>query len=343
MTQSNKKRIVFTISKPVVGGAQFWVSNLCRLLKDEFDVHIITSCEGWLTDNSHGATIHVIKSLDTVSLICFRNLFRCLRVISPDVIVSSSAFAGFYSRLMHFLIPCRNVYVSHGWSALYKTGFFSKLFVLVEKLLVYATDYVLCVSNEDAEKAINNIGYGEHKVKVISNKVFIDTPSHKLNLPNGFNVLFVGRLEPPKRPDLFISSLKSHLSIHGFIIGDGSLKSKLTTTNNITFLGEISSFNNFVEFDLFVLASDSEGLPMSAIQAASVGVPLLLSDVGGCSELIDENLPNGLLTKNTIEDFTNNLTTILNDYSFFKSNAIVSKEKHNIVTDKLLYINLFFG
>ncbi|WFN98160.1 glycosyltransferase [Edwardsiella ictaluri] len=34
-------------------------------------------------------------------------------------------------------------------------------------------------------------------------------------------------------------------------------------------------------FLLFALCSDSEGLPMSALEAGSAGVPMLLSDVGG--------------------------------------------------------------
>jgi glycosyltransferase involved in cell wall biosynthesis len=68
---------------------------------------------------------------------------------------------------------------------------------------------------------------------------------------------------------------------------------------NVTLLGEVPSFNNFVNYSAFMLISDSEGLPISAIEAMSAGLPLILSNVGGCPELINAN---GVLVDNTVDD-----------------------------------------
>ena len=46
--------------------------------------------------------------------------------------------------------------------------------------------------------------------------------------------------------------------------------------------------------DVFVLPSYGEGLPKAALQAASLSLPLILSDVPGCRECIDNN---GILVK----------------------------------------------
>ena len=54
--------------------------------------------------------------------------------------------------------------------------------------------------------------------------------------------------------------------------------------------------------NLFVLPSLDEGLPISAIEAMRAKMPLVLTDVGGCRELIKGN---GFLVNPTKEDITN--------------------------------------
>jgi len=46
--------------------------------------------------------------------------------------------------------------------------------------------------------------------------------------------------------------------------------------------------------DVFILSSISEALPVSALEAMSMGVPCILTDVGGCSDIVDEGI-NGFL------------------------------------------------
>jgi glycosyltransferase involved in cell wall biosynthesis len=49
-------------------------------------------------------------------------------------------------------------------------------------------------------------------------------------------------------------------------------------------------------FDVFVLASWREGLPRSAIEAAAMGTPLVLTDIRGCREVVREGV-EGLLVR----------------------------------------------
>ena len=85
------------------------------------------------------------------------------------------------------------------------------------------------------------------------------------------------------------------------IVGDGSQRNYLEsiTHKNVIFHGEIDGFNDFKNYDIFSLISDSEGLPLSALEAMSSGLPIILSDVGGCFELINEN---GILVKNNVDE-----------------------------------------
>ena len=55
--------------------------------------------------------------------------------------------------------------------------------------------------------------------------------------------------------------------------------------------------------DLFVLVSKSEGLPVSVMEALSFGVPAVVTDVGGCAELVCDG-ENGYVLP---ADFTDEL------------------------------------
>ena len=67
---------------------------------------------------------------------------------------------------------------------------------------------------------------------------------------------------------------------------------KIQESSYINFHGLIdhSEMNNFyVNSDVFILPSHGEGLPKSALEAASNGLPLILTDVDGCNDCIDSN------------------------------------------------------
>jgi glycosyltransferase involved in cell wall biosynthesis len=109
-------------------------------------------------------------------------------------------------------------------------------------------------------------------------------------------LLFVGSLISEKRPDRFVrliaSIAKRDPRCYGWIVGDGHLRDeterqaqKLGIENKIRFFGyqeDIGSFMNASE--LYVLTSDTEGLPATVLEAGFLGVPVVSTDVGGVYE-----------------------------------------------------------
>jgi glycosyltransferase involved in cell wall biosynthesis len=72
-------------------------------------------------------------------------------------------------------------------------------------------------------------------------------------------------------------------------------KELLLKSNSIDFipLGELSNdhvFNFYKKtaLNLFVSVSETEGLPVSMMEALSFGIPILSTDVGGCKEIVNE-------------------------------------------------------
>jgi glycosyltransferase involved in cell wall biosynthesis len=115
-----------------------------------------------------------------------------------------------------------------------------------------------------------------------------------------FNFLSVSRLVPIKRIELQLAALASLVPefpaaiLH--IVGNGPeeafLKQKvaaLSLTNNVVFHGYQSGYKLglfYLVSDCFLLTSDYEGWGMVIIEAATAGLPIIMTDVGCAGELI---------------------------------------------------------
>tara|TARA_Y100001970_G_C14254943_1_gene874572 strand:+ start:1859 stop:3022 length:1164 start_codon:yes stop_codon:yes gene_type:complete len=77
------------------------------------------------------------------------------------------------------------------------------------------------------------------------------------------------------------------------------LFNKIKISKHAHYLGNINHdkmAETLMKSDIFVLPSYGEGLPKAALEAAALGMPLILSDVSGCKECLEDK-KNGLLIK----------------------------------------------
>ena len=84
--------------------------------------------------------------------------------------------------------------------------------------------------------------------------------------------------------------------------------------SNIEFLGEISyeEMNNlYKKATVFVLPSYREGLPKAALEAASTGMPLILTNVPGCRECVEDNINGYLIREKDSNDLISKMETII--------------------------------
>ncbi len=116
-----------------------------------------------------------------------------------------------------------------------------------------------------------------------------------------FTIITCCYLNPIKRIDLLASVLK-HISfdLTWHIIGSGPELEKIKANNstlssniNIVYHGSITNtaaieFYKTNHVNLFISLSYLEGLPVSMMEAQSFGIPILSTDVGGCSEICTE-------------------------------------------------------
>jgi glycosyltransferase involved in cell wall biosynthesis len=103
-----------------------------------------------------------------------------------------------------------------------------------------------------------------------------------------FSVLSIARLSPPKRFDLFceIAQLLKNQNIAFIWIGNQYQPENLP--ENVYCLGSLKNAYQYIPFvDIFMLTSNYEGLPVSIIESLIFGKPVIASNVGGISEILD--------------------------------------------------------
>ena len=109
----------------------------------------------------------------------------------------------------------------------------------------------------------------------------------------------VFRLEPGKRSELWLDSIVRAIehdnSIRGLIVGGGRMHKTVERwimekglNRRVHLVGEVEDVASWLEImDLFLLTSSSEGLPNVAIEAQGFGVPVVSTDAGGVSEIVE--------------------------------------------------------
>ena len=121
----------------------------------------------------------------------------------------------------------------------------------------------------------------------------------------------------------------------------------LKTDDDIKFLGEISHNHMeecFHKNNIFVLPSEREGLPKAATEAATTGMPLILSDVPGCEDCVINNKSGKLVNYMDENDLYNAMKCFVDDtnliYVMGKESAKFAREKFSLTTITKQYFKI---
>jgi glycosyltransferase involved in cell wall biosynthesis/GT2 family glycosyltransferase len=123
-------------------------------------------------------------------------------------------------------------------------------------------------------------------------------------------VLFLGRLAPEKRPEVFVRAaaeilrLRPDCRAHFVLIGDGESRKKVEATvrrpglaGRVHMLGfRLDGLELMSDSTLLVIPSEYEGLALVSFEAMALGIPQVSADIGGQSELIAPE--TGVLIRN---------------------------------------------
>jgi L-malate glycosyltransferase len=161
-----------------------------------------------------------------------------------------------------------------------------------------------------------------------------------------FSIVTVGFLIEGKRQDLVLQAC-ARLKQMGYdvevkIIGvkpswtANEYKNYLHTlvddfqlTDSVHFLGWIENpLPMMNDSDVFVLPSDTEGLPLSIIEAVALGLPCIATNIGVIPELIEHGKNGYLIEKDNVEALVEGIKHLIDDPELLHQMSKLSRERY---------------
>ena len=226
----------------------------------------------------------------------------------------------------------------------------------VRNFSIKKSDIVITPS-QHLKDFIINLGF-KNKIKRINNGVNIPKENGKIFTNDQINITIVSRLVTHKNIEKIIGAISdlNNPLIKLNIIGDGpelnqlqSIALKSNHKENIIFHGKLQrdDINNiFLNSDIYVQASNYEGLPHSLLEAMSYGIPVLCTPVGECKELLgNEDRGYELDLPVSKDNIKSKIKEIISDKNTASKKGEDGKvfvtEKYSLTNTFKLYKNLF--
>ena len=302
-----EKKKVLHIVEAMGGGVFTYIVELANGMCKDFDVTIAFGIRSQTPENyaeyfdqrvsliqvnNFTRGLNPVKDLGS----CFE-LRKIVKKVQPDIIHMHSSKAGAIGRVMFSGRKYRMFYTPHGYSFFMGdvSGLKKKVFKYIETLCGKRNcTTVACGKSEweqikKVSKKSTYISNGINMEKL--QKIIDETGSMKTGKHLAFTVYTVGRIDYQKHPELFNRIAERLPDINFVWIGDGEMRDKLTSPN-ITITGWLDNkraIRRAKQYDVFVLASRYEGLPISLLEAMYLKKTCVVSNVVGTRDVIQNN------------------------------------------------------
>jgi glycosyltransferase involved in cell wall biosynthesis len=322
-----------------IGGAQIHVLDLAISLHERgHDVHVLTGTWGELNErltkagvsNAHLPTLRRdIHLMDDIR--CFFNLIRFIKAFKPDVVASHSSKAGIIVRLVCFFLNIPNTFTVHGWSFEANSSKINQsLYFVIEKLMGFFSCKLITVANTGYDLGIKHRIVSANKLTTVLNGVRDFGQKNQKNTSNTEGVaepvqlVMSARFQAQKDHETLIKALipLRDAPFQLQLLGDGTetlariqtLVSENDLTDKVAFVGFTKDVIGYLQrADVCILISHSEGLPLSILEAMSIGLPVVASNVGGIGKQVIDGYNGYLVERNAVEDLTEKIKLLMNN------------------------------
>lgn len=339
-----EQNIMFFTRTMKLGGTENVIIQLCEIMKNNVNKIIVCSCGGVNVEklNALGIKHYEIPDIADKNVVNIISIIKKIREIirkeNITVIHSHHRMAAFYTRL---LANKNIVRVANAHNTFYNKKKLTKF--------AYKNTKIIAVGEKVKKNLIDIYNIPSKQIRVIYNSVkpfngtVIEIDIIKQMRDKGkILVGNIGRLSEQKGMKYFIEAAEIINNIDPricfFIIGDGEERKILTDmvenkklSDVVYFLGYRSDIQNVMkQLDLIVLSSLWEGLPLTPIEAFSVGKTIVATAVDGTTEIVDNNENGFLVEPRNSTEISNKIMSILSDEDNkkkFEDNALKKYNK----------------
>lgn len=337
------KLILHVLNTGEFSGAENVAIQIIKMYQKERNYKMIyCSLDGPIRD------VLLNKNIDfePIQKMNIKEIRRVINKYKPDIIHAHDMKASFFVS-----IACKNTpFVCH----IHNNNFNSRnlsLKVILFRTAAKKSRHIFWVS-----KSAMNGFYFKEQVKEKSSILYnvINAEEVRKNAELACNVpscdiIYLGRLSPEKNPlrllDLIFEIKKTIPYITLGIIGTGELEAeiikkidKLQLNDNVTLFGFQSNPYPFLKKSkLMLMTSLWEGLPMCALEAISLGIPIVSTPTDGLCELVIDG-KTGFLSNDNI-DLANKIVLICNNSDLRKNMSLATLAQAEKLLDLKKYKN----
>lgn len=292
------------------GGTQALATELTRALSHRY--RFTFACLDALGTfglqlREEGYVVTLLHRIPGIDFGCARRLANFLRREKVRVVHAHHYSPFFYATAARGLHASPSVlYAEHGPFGGCRSR---RSRVLYNRLAVRKVDRLVAVGETMREAMARNDGFPADKVEVIYNgvdtSVFASDRRHRAAVrlamglaPAEFVVIHVARLDPVKDHVTAVKTMqlvaRQRPNVRLLLVGEGSEQARIETEITsrglapyVRLLGMRDDVANLLQAaDLFLLTSINETIPVAAIEAMCIGLPVVATRVGGMPEVV---------------------------------------------------------
>jgi len=334
-------RVLHVIDSLDLGGAQTLLLDLCRHAdRSRFEVEV--ACMHGpgvfaVEFEKAGIPVHVL-SPSTWLPKYIPNFLKLIARRDPDIIHFHLFGSNFVAKPLAALVGKRVLIVHDHTNA--ESRLNSTFLLVADTLTNRLSTRVIAVAESVRKLLIEREGLCDDRVITLPNGIdaemfFPATLEQRkaarasLQLPeDAFVVGGVGRLAEVKNPQVFLEAAATFLKLHPQAVfvfaGTGPLEGglrelavSLGITDSIYFLGHVSDrVELYRALDVLLITSDSEGTPMTLLEAMACGLSVVSSSVGGIPDVVKNEIDALLVPARDVQGFVSALERIITEKKF---------------------------
>ena len=332
------KRIIHLMSTDDYSGAEKVAIDIIKGLKEDYDLIYVTR-KGKINEILEKNNIKYIN----IKKLSIREVRRIVKEYKPDIIHAHDYRASLIAAFSFIDVPIiSHLHNNSPWIKILHPYSFAFLLASIRISKIFIVSH--SIKNEYIfSKFVNK------KIINIQNPVSVKNVTSQIpeRVDKKYDICFCGRLTKPKNPIKFIEVVseikKNFQGIRVIVLGDGELindcKEKIKELNlqdNIILKGFVNNpYIYMAESKIFCLISDWEGYGLVAFESLALGLPCVVSNVGGLVNIVDEKC--GKLCDNK-EEFVKEIVNLMSNKKIYEKKSKNAIKKANSLENLRKYM-----